>query len=335
MSLFCIALALFQDENSTSAAMARALMEVREKVVKSVVAIEVDRESDPEGRTGSGPSSTHKDYYNRPSGPTSGTVIDEEGYILTSYFNVSGKIRRIVVTAWDGVEQEAELLGFDQSRDVALLKIDRKDLSPLSMAKEYRQGDFVVIVGRSPDKRLPTLNHGILSATTRQKGTAVQTDAELNYGNVGAPLVNLKGALIGVTSHIRPREPWGQSGGVGFATKISEIQKILPDLKEKKQILEAKQPFLGVAPGEGSAEVEGVEVGQIIPGSPAEKAALHVGDFIIEFDGTKVTQFDDLRQKILEKRVGDEVKLKIKRKNGATWEEKELKVTLEERSGGP
>lgn len=335
MTFLFAVMAFVQDDDPSNATMARLLQGVRDRVAKSVVAIEVDRESDPDGRTGSGTHGTHQDYYNRPKGPTSGTVIDEGGFILTSYFNISGKVRRIVVTAWDGKDTEAELLGFDQARDVALLRIDRKDLPALPAAKEFRQGDFVVVVGRSPDKRTPTVNHGILSATNRQRGTAVQTDAEINYGNVGGPLVNLKGELIGVTSHIRPREPWGQSSGVAFATKIAEIQKILPDLKEKKRVTEAKQPFLGVAPGEGNPEVEGVEVGQVVPGSPAEKAGLRPGDVIVEFDGAKVTEFEALRQKILEKKIGDEARVKIKRQNERKkWEDQEFKIKLEERPGG-
>ncbi len=329
-----LALLLVQDDGPSAAAVARVLQALREKVGKSVVAIEVDRETDPEGRTGGGSFGTHKDYYNRPKGPTSGTVIDEGGFILTSYFNVSGKLRRIVVTAWDGKEHDAELLGFDQSRDVALLKIDRKDLPTLPAAKEIRQGDFVAVVGRSPDKSTPTINHGIVSATMRQKGTAFQTDAELNYGNVGGPLVTLRGELVGVAGHIRPREPWGQSGGVGFATKFSEIRKILSDLKEKKNIVEAKQPWLGIGPGAGTAEVQGIEVGQVVPGSPAEKAGLQSGDVIVEIDGSKVADFDELRQKILEKRIGEEVKVKFKRKEKGKWEEKEVKVKLEERPRG-
>lgn len=328
-----IALLLLLAQDPDSGSVARVLQALRDQVSKSVVAVEVERDSDPEGRTGSGQHGTHADYYNRPKGPTTGTVIDEGGWILTTWFNVSGKVKKITVTAWDGKEYEAELYGFDQARDIALLKIDRKDLPVLPVAKDVKQGDFVVIVGRSPDKAIPTVNHGIVSATMRQKGTALQTDAELNYGNVGGPLVNLKGELVGVTSHIRPREPWGQSGGVGFATKIAEIQKVLADLKEKKQIVEAKQPFLGVGPGEGNAEIEGVEVGQLVPGSPAEKAGLQVGDIIVEFDGAKITQFDELRQKIGEKKAGDEVVVKVKRKKGDGWEDKEFKLKLEERGG--
>jgi len=324
-----------QTDDPTSAAVARILAGLRDKAARSVVAIEVDRDSDPEGRTGSGPHGTHQDYYNRPKGPTSGTVIDEGGFILTSYFNVSGVLRKILVTAWDGAEYEAELLGFDQSRDVALIKIDRKDLPPLPAVKECRQGDFVVAIGRSPDKRIPTVNHGIVSAVNRHRGTAVQTDAELNYGNVGGPLLNLRGELIGVTAHIRPREPWGQSSGVGFATKTAEIQRILPDLKEKKRIEEEKQPFLGIAPGEGVPELEGVEVGQVVPGSPAEKAGILVGDVILEFDGAKVLEFEELREKIREKGIGAEAVIKVKRRNEKrAWEDKEIKVTLEERPGG-
>jgi serine protease Do len=306
---------LLQEKDDATAAFERVLRKTREKVERSVVAIEVVRTADPEGRSGSGPSGTHKDYYNRPEGPTSGTILTEDGYILTSWFNLSGDVKKVTVTMWDGKDYAAMRLGYDETRDIALLKIEAKGLPVLPKAKldELKQGDFVAIVGRSPDKGVATINQGILSATTRMKGTAVQTDAELNYGNVGGPLVTLKGELIGVTSHIRPRQPWGQSSGVGFATKIAEIDKVFEDLKKSKTTVKTKTPWLGVLFGEGAEGEEGVRVTQVVANSPAEEAGVEEGDVIIEFDGKVVKNADDLRKHLGEKKPGDEVTFKVKR----------------------
>ena len=328
LALFLSLLPAAQDEIPVTVP-ERLLQKLRETAARSVVAIRVERTSDPQGQTGSGSHGSHNDYYNRPVGPTSGTVIAEGGYILTSWFNVSGKIRNIRVTAWDGKTSEATLLGYDQTRDIALLKIDRIDLPTLPPERSCRQGDFVFVIGRSPDPLRPTINVGIVSATSRWKATALQTDAELNYGNVGGPLVSLLGKLVGVACHIRPREPWGQSSGVWFATKISEIEKSLPDLKAGKKTLRKHRAFLGVQAGEGEPDVPGVQVGQIAPGSPAEKAKILTGDVITEVDGTKIESWDDLLSLLEKKKPGARVKIKAQRKSKETWVEKEFDVRLE------
>jgi S1-C subfamily serine protease len=311
-------------------AMARTLRKVRDSVGRSVVAIEVARSEDPEGETGSGPAGPHQDYYNRPAGPVTGTILTADGFILTSAFNVSGEIRRITVILSDGRRLEAKRLGSNRPLDLALLKIEAKDLPVLPRAKvgEARVGDFVAVVGRAPDASSPTINQGILSALGRQKATAVQTDAELNYGNVGGPLVNLAGELIGVTAHIVPRADWGQSSGVGFAIKMEEIDKALESLKKSEDVAKAKEPWIGIIAAEPREKFEGVKVDQILPNSPAEEAGLDSGDLIVAAAGRPVKSVDDLKAILAARKIGDEIDLTIRRAKGAATETKKLKIKL-------
>ena len=325
-------IALFQETDDATSAFERVLRQVKDKVHKSVVAIEVIREKDPDGEGGSGSAGSHNDYYNRPAEPTSGTIWTEDGYILTTWFNVSGEVKKVTVTTHDGKEFVAQRLGYDEQRDVALLKIEAKNLPVLPRAKmdEVKQGDFVAIIGRSPSKDVATINQGVLSATGRMKGTAVQTDAELNYGNVGGALVNLKGELIGVTSHIKPRQPWGQSSGVGFATKTGEIDKLFEDLKKSKTTsVKSKAPWLGILYPPEAGDGEGVKVTQVVANSPAEEAGVEEGDIIIEFDGKPIKTADELKAAIGEKKAGDQVQFKVKRKVKEKDVVKTLKAKLE------
>ena len=315
-----------QDGDDVTRSFEKVLRNLRHKVAPSVVAIEVGRSSDPEGMGGSGPVARSRDYYNRPKGPTTGTIIGADGEILTSHFNVSGSILRITVTLPDGSEHEAKILGTDRKRDIALLKIDAKNLPLLPIAGKYRQGDFVAILGRSPNPSTPTINHGILSAVHRRDKTAVQTDAELNYGNVGGPLVNLKGELIGVTCHIRPRAPWGQSGGVGFAIPNSQIKKVLHRLRKGEKIENQKIPWLGIRMGTGDPNREGVQIEQVFPFSPASRAGLQPNDVISEIDGVKISDPEDLRTEIRKREIGDKTTLTVLRGS----KERKIELTLEE-----
>lgn len=313
---------------------AGTLREIRDKVAPSVVALEVERRADPEGQGGGGRSSSDKDYFNRPDAPATGTLISADGYILTCAFNVSGDVQKITAVLSDGRRLEATKFGTDGKLDVTLLKIDAKDLPVLPRAKfeDVRVGDFVCIVGRAPEPSVPTVNLGILSALKRREGTGVQTDAEMNYGNVGGPLVNLAGELIGITVAIRPRSSWGQSGGVGFATKMAEIDKAFEGLKKGKVVARAaKGPWIGVLYAEPKEGVEGAIVDQIMPNSPAEEAGLDHGDVITAVDGAAVKSLDALKAELAKKKTGDEVELTVKRqKPDKTSETKKIKVKLVE-----
>jgi serine protease Do len=317
-----------QDPDDTG----KTLRAILDKVAPSVVAIEVVRKSDPEGRTGSRPAGVHQDYYNRPSGPATGVVLSDDGYIITCAFNVSGELLRVTVITSDGRRLDAKRLGWGLQARRGLLKIDAKDLKPLVPAKldDAKQGDFVCVVGRAPDPGAPTINLGIISALNRMDGTAVQTDAEVNYGNVGGPLVNLKGELVGIVSHVRPRANWGQSGGVGFATKMGEIDKALEAMKKapQEEVKAAKGPWLGFVAGEPKAGVEGIVIDQILPNSPAEEAGLESGDVLVGIDGRPLKVLDDLKAELTKKAAGIDRELSIRRpkKDGKTWEDKKLKI---------
>lgn len=317
-----------QDPDDTG----KTLRAILDKVAPSVVAIEVVRKSDPEGRTGSGPAGVHQDYYNRPLGPATGVVLSADGYIVTCAFNVSGDLLRVTVVTADGRRHDAKRLGWDGKLDVGLLKIDAKDLKPLTPANldDAKQGDFVCVVGRAPDPAAPTINLGILSAMGRMDGTAVQTDAEVNYGNVGGPLVTLKGELVGIVSHVRPRSPWGQSGGVAFATKMGEIDKVLENLKKPPQEegTTAKGPWVGFVAADPKEGVEGVTIDQILPNSPAEEAGLDAGDVIVAIDGRPIKSLDGLKAELVKKAAGIDRELSIRRpkKDGKSWEDKKVKI---------
>jgi S1-C subfamily serine protease len=335
VTLLLAVLGLLAGADDDAAALARVLARLREQVAKCVVAIEVDRESDPEGRGGAGAVAAHRDYLNRPLGPCSGVIYEADGIILTSRFNVSGTIRKggLKVTLWDGRVLEAERRGTDESRDIALLTVDAKDLPTLPRADlaKLAQGSLVAIVGRAPDKASPTVNLGILSALGRMRDAAVQTDAEMNYGNTGGALVTLQGEFVGIGCNIKPLSHWGQSGGIGFACKTVEIDRLLDRLKKGEHLEAEKLPYLGIMPGEGDPDVEGVPVGRVVPGSPAEKSGLKEGDVITEFNGKKAGDFELLRSMILERRIGDEVVLKVLRKALDKTVELELKARLDGR----
>ncbi|HLY08089.1 MAG TPA: trypsin-like peptidase domain-containing protein [Planctomycetota bacterium] len=312
---------------------AATLAKLRQTAGTSVVAIEVERDSDPDGITGSGAVSQHRDYYNRPKGPTSGVIYEAGGYILTSRFNVSGGIKKngLKVILWDGRQVPGDLLGTDEQRDIALVKIAEENLPVLPRADfgKLRQGTLVALLGRSPDPAQTTVNFGILSAMSRMSKTAVQTDAEMNYGNAGGALVTLQGELIGVACNIKPDTVWGQSGGVGFACKTAEIDALMERLKKGERIEAPKQPFLGIRPGEGNPDIEGIQIAEVMKESPAEKAGLKKEDVLVELEGVKITDFESLKEALEPHKIGEDVRLKVMRKAKEGWQEKAFTLKLE------
>lgn len=303
-----------------------AQTELKEKVAPVVVSIEVERTADPEGERIYRGNKTLTDYYSRPKAPVTGTIISSDGFIITSYFNLSGTIKMATVKTQDGKSYEATLLGADKEEDIALIKIDADGLATLKDGKieKIEQGDFVALVGKSPNA---TLSTGIISATSRLKNTAFGFDAKVNYGNAGGAVVDLEGNLLGIATHINPQTMWGQSSGVGFATKIDQIKKVLPRLKNKEIIEKTKEPYLGVLPVEGEEETEGVKIAQVAPNSPAQEAGLKPDDIILEIDGVKLNDADQLRKIVTSKKAGDEITLKIE-SEGA---KKTVKIKLGER----
>ena len=313
---------------------------VCQKAAASVVAIRVEREPEPEKKPAI-PRPPRRNPLGQPPEPEdlfakrpadfwcSGTIIDADGLVATTAFNVSGKVKAITVRLADNRELEAKILGSNATDDLALLKIDAKDLPVLVPARveDLKAGNPVIAVGRSPDGKGLTLNPGIVSAVSRLGGRGVQTDAKLNFGNVGGPLVDGEGRLIAITCKVDTKpgisSTRGQNSGVGYAVTHEELKKILPDLKSGKVVAESRRPFLGIEADQKSTLAAGVALAAVRAGGAAERAGIKGGDVIIEIDGQKITYFDELRAAILRKAPGDHIKVKVKR------EDKELEFDCE------
>ena len=305
-----------------------------EKAGPAVVAIRVEREPEAapktspipglRGRFGMPPEDV---FARRPNGWTTGLIVEPSGIILTTYFNVSGNVKSIKVRLADGRTFDATRLGYNGTFDLAVLKIEAEDLPVLRKARpdELKVGQPLVALGRAPDSRSLTVNPGIVSASSRLGGKGIQIDSKLNYGNVGGPVVDLEGRLVAVSCKVDVKfaSVYGQNSGVGFAITHDRFAGVLADLKAGKNEAEARRPFLGIQYDQKSTK-QGVELESVQAGTAAEKAGLKARDIIVEFDGRKVTLFDDLREAILRKSPGDKVKVKVLRGE----EEIEFDVTL-------
>jgi S1-C subfamily serine protease len=300
-----------------------------------VVAIEVEREEDlplPRARIERRRLSPEaREYFQRPAGYVSGVLADREGHILTSGYNVAGKLKSLRVRLPGGQELGARLLARNELDDLALLRLEE----PLPDAESWsdppwaeddpKPGRILLALGRSPDPRAVTVTEGIVSATSRNGSRGLQTDAKLNYGNVGGPLVDLDGRIVAISGFVGHTQPqWGLNSGIGFGTKAATILEVLEPMKRGEAIRPPERAFLGVGSEPDAAEVEGAPVTSVEPGSAAAEAGVLVKDVIVELEGVPVLHFAHLRRLIHLRRVGETITLKVRRGE----ELLELKATL-------
>jgi serine protease Do len=250
-------------------------------------------------------------------GVGSGIIYSSDGYIITNN-HVAGDAFELNVTMADGISYPATLVGTSMETDIAVIKIDAKNLEAASFAfiEDQNVGDFVMAVG-SPFGIQQTVTTGIISGKNRNIPVAsdqspivdlIQTDAAINPGNSGGPLVNIYGDVIGINTLIF--SPSGASAGIGFAIPSDTAINIA------KQIIaygEPRIPFIGIVMGENTTKIAGVYIDSVLPDSPAAKTGLKAGDIIVEFSGKSLkTPFDILTQ-ILRQNCGDNVLLKVYR----------------------
>jgi putative serine protease PepD len=264
-----------------------------------------------------------------PSGGTqsaegSGFVFDSKGDIVTNQHVVDGATS-IKVNFESGKTYTAKLVGSDASTDLAVIKVDApaSELKPLSLADSggVEVGDGVVAIG-SPFGLEGTVTSGIVSALDRQMEApnnftingAIQTDAAINHGNSGGPLLDLAGKVIGVNGQIQSDS--GGNDGVGFAIPSNTVKSVVPQLISGGSVQHA---FLGVSLSAGTTTVAEVRAG-----TPADKAGLQAGDVITAIDGKSVSTPVGLQTTIDSKKPGEQVTVTYKR-SGA---EKTAKVTL-------
>jgi serine protease Do len=267
----------------------------------------------------------------------SGFFISSDGYIVTNNHLVENASKITVYTS-QGDEIAAKPVGLDAKTDLALIKVDSKNCPYVEIgdSSQIKVGEWVLAIG-NPWGLEHTVTAGIVSAKGRQLGVAepvyqdfIQTDAAINRGNSGGPLVNLKGEVIGITSNIF--SPTGAYAGIGFAIPSNLVKRVISQLKEKGRVIRG---YLGIVPKAVDEEFrqafklkskEGAVVESIEPDSPADKAGLKQYDVIVEVNGQKIKDDMDLRFKIAEIAPGSKATIKVIRDG----EEKTLTAVIGE-----
>lgn len=266
----------------------------------------------------------------------SGVIISSDGYIVTNNHVVDGA-DELLVTLNDNKEYSARIIGADKTTDLALIKIDGKQLPAIVIANsdDVKVGEWVLAVG-NPLGLNNTVTAGIISAKARTLGangveSFIQTDAAINQGNSGGALVNTRGELVGINAMLS--SPTGSNIGYGFAIPTSIMNKVVDDLKQYGTVQRA---MIGIQGSDVSRYVdsekdkgnevdlgtmEGIYVAEVVEDGAAEDAGLKKGDVITHIDGKKVTKFGELSGLIAQKRPGDKVTLtylRDKKKQTAT-----------------
>jgi serine protease Do len=269
------------------------------------------------------------------TGPTTGLIVSEDGFVISSSFNFVQKPSSILVTLPNGTRAAANIVARDQARMLVLLKVNTSEKLPVPVAvprSEMQVGQWTVAIGRTFDPSQVSMSAGILSAKERIWSKAIQTDAKISPLNYGGPLVDIQGRVLGV---LAPLSPQGQGSelagaewydsGIGFAVPLVDILAHLPTLKEGKDLLPG---LLGVALKPGDIYALPAEVVAVPPNSPAAKAGLKVGDVITGLDGQPIVRQAQMKHALGPKYAGEKVKLSVTRKVDKQEEKLDLEAEL-------
>jgi len=278
------------------------------------------------GRGQQGQGGTRKRQIQTPkrTATGSGVIISADGYIVTNNHVVEGA-DELTVTLSDSKEYSARIIGNDKTTDLALIKIDGKNLPAISIANSdnVKVGEWVLAIG-NPLGLNNTVTAGIISAKARTLGangveSFIQTDAAINAGNSGGALVNTDGQLVGINAMLYSQT--GSYSGYGFAIPTNMMNKVVADLKKYGTVQRA---MIGIVGGEVKnfvdaekekgndidlGTMEGIYIDKVVEDGAAEDAGIEKGDIIIEVDGKKMTKMGDLQGVIAQKRPGDKVTL--------------------------
>lgn len=286
----------------------------------------------------------------REVGGGSGFLVSADGYIVTNRHVVADERAEYTVFANDGKKYDAKVIARDPALDLAIIKINGSGFPHLSFADsdKLEVGQSVIAIGNALAEFRNTVSVGVVSGLSRSIVASdslgrnaealdqlIQTDAGINHGNSGGPLLNLSGEVIGVNVAIAEG-----AENIGFAISGNSVKSVVESVQKTGKIV---RPYLGVRYVEITEEIKeknklsvdyGVLVQRgatvsdlaVIPGSPADKAGIVENDIILEIDGIKLTQEQSLASIVRTKKVGDTVRLKISHKG----EEKTVTVKLEE-----
>lgn len=279
-----------------------------------------------------------------PRGVGSGFIWNEDGYIVTNYHVIQGAAgAKVTLSDKDNTSLDATLVGFDDSKDIAVLKVtvpsEKLRPIPLGTSADLQVGQKVFAIG-SPFALDQTLTTGVIGGLGREIQSVsgrpiqgvIQTDAAINPGNSGGPLLDSGGRLIGVNTAIA--SPSGVSVGIGFAVPVDTVRRVVPQLIRTGKV---ERPGLGIQTfGDHVVRrmgLEGVLVQEVIPGSAGAKAGLRstiheenvLGDLIISINGHEVRNHDDLYRALDNHEIGEEVRVTVLRDGKRI----ELSVTLQ------
>ena len=251
------------------------------------------------------------------TGPTTGLVVSDDGYIVTSAFNFVSKPASILVTLADGRRLPATQVAIDRVKMLALVKVEAQNLVPPQVAprESFRVGQWALALGRTLDDA-PSVSVGIVSALGRIWGKAIQTDAKVSPVNYGGALVDLEGRVIGVLVPLSPQATGDVAGvewydsGIGFAIPLADIYATLDRLKSGKDLF----PGLMGITMKGQDIYEGQPtVDRVRYGSPAQVAGLKEGDLILELDGNRLLRQAQLRHVMGSRYAGETISVRFKR----------------------
>ena len=280
------------------------------------------------------------DWFNNPvetEGVGSGVIFRKDGYIVTNNHVISGA-KELIVSLPDGRSLKGKLIGADEMTDLAVVKVDAKDLPAASFGDSDKivVGEPAIAIGNPMGLEFKgSVTSGVISALNRtldisdKRVKLLQTDAAINPGNSGGALVNADGEVIGINS---AKVAANGVEGMGFAIPINTVQNIINEIMDKGYVA---RPYLGVSvfdpetAGRYGYQLnidKGVYIFQLTLNGPCGKAGLQRGDIILKIDGEETNSVSDLRGKIAEKIVGDTVKITFDR-NG---KEQSADVVLEE-----
>ncbi len=267
----------------------------------------------------------------------SGVVVSSDGYILTNNHVVKGA-QKLTVELEDHRKFPAKVVGTDAQTDVAVIKIQAKDLPAASLGNSdgVRVGEWVIAVG-NPFQLMHTVTAGIISAKGRSAvhladyEDFIQTDASINPGNSGGALADLDGNVIGINTAIL--SPSGANAGIGLAIPVNMAKTVMRELISKGKVTRG---YVGLYLQDVTGDLakalklkadEGSIVASVTPDGPADKAGVKQGDVITSFNGTKIKDTDQLRNLVAEAEPGTRATMEILRKG----EQKSVEVTLGER----
>lgn len=276
----------------------------------------------------------------QPRGSGSGVIISQDGYIVTNNHVVEGEQSLAVIFA-DGSRREAKLVGTDPLNDLAVIKVDGAvpGVAALGDSSALKPGETAIALGSPLGNFRNTVTVGVISALNRSVGGdapegLIQTDAAINRGNSGGPLVNASGEVIGInTLVVRGNGFTGDAQGLGFAVPSNVVSAVSTQLIATGKVT---YPFLGVLYGMIDAELavdrdlpvqNGALLSEVQPNGPASQAGLQNGDIITGIDGQKLDGATSLRQILLQHKPGDTLKLEVLRRGTSLT----VDVTLGER----